>query len=64
MNFPIPSEISAMDTKGSFFYGFLLLLLIQLQSSSANPIYSFSPADELASMEVRTSFKRLNFWGS
>ncbi|XP_008632472.1 natriuretic peptides A [Corvus cornix cornix] len=41
-----------MDTKGSFFYGFLLLLLIQLQSSSANPIYSFSPAEELASMEA------------
>ncbi|NWV56864.1 ANF protein, partial [Daphoenositta chrysoptera] len=41
-----------MDTKGSFFYGFLLLLLIQLQSSRANPIYSLSPAKELASMEA------------
>uniref|UniRef100_A0A8C9MI25 Natriuretic peptides A n=1 Tax=Serinus canaria TaxID=9135 RepID=A0A8C9MI25_SERCA len=41
-----------MDTKGSFFYGFLLLLLIQLQPSRANPIYSLSPAKELASMEA------------
>ncbi|NXQ29835.1 ANF protein, partial [Alaudala cheleensis] len=41
-----------MDTKGSFFYGFLLLLLIQLQSSRANPIYSLSPAKELARMEA------------
>ncbi|NXH25448.1 ANF protein, partial [Myiagra hebetior] len=41
-----------MDTKGSFFYGFLLLLLIQLQSSRANPIYSLSPDKELASMEA------------
>ncbi|RMB91718.1 hypothetical protein DUI87_31948 [Hirundo rustica rustica] len=41
-----------MDTKGSFFCGFLLLLLIQLQSSRANPIYSLSPAKELASMEA------------
>ncbi|XP_071432123.1 natriuretic peptides A [Pithys albifrons albifrons] len=41
-----------MDTKGSLFYGFLLLLLIQLQSSRANPIYSLSPAKELASMEA------------
>ncbi|NWU27291.1 ANF protein, partial [Dyaphorophyia castanea] len=41
-----------MDTKGSFFYGFLLVLLIQLQSSRANPIYSLSPAKELASMEA------------
>ncbi|NXL69972.1 ANF protein, partial [Leptocoma aspasia] len=41
-----------MDTKGSFFYGFLLLLLIQLQSSRANPIYSLSPAKELANMEA------------
>lgn len=43
-----------MDTKGSFSCGFLLLLLIQLQASRANPIYSLSPAKELASMEVRT----------
>ncbi|NXR00863.1 ANF protein, partial [Sagittarius serpentarius] len=41
-----------MDTKSSFSYGFLLLLLIQLQSSRANPIYSLSPAKELASMEA------------
>ncbi|KAM6998821.1 natriuretic peptides A-like [Passerculus sandwichensis] len=41
-----------MDTKGSFFYGFLLLLLIQLQPCRANPIYSLSPAKELASMEA------------
>ncbi|NWW74262.1 ANF protein, partial [Climacteris rufus] len=41
-----------MDTKGSFFSGFLLLLLIQLQPSRANPIYSLSPAKELASMEA------------
>ncbi|KAM6313016.1 natriuretic peptides A [Podargus strigoides] len=41
-----------MDTKGSFSCGFLLLLLIQLQSSRANPIYSLSPARELASMEA------------
>ncbi|NXU93791.1 ANF protein, partial [Xiphorhynchus elegans] len=41
-----------MDTKGSFFYGFLLLLLIQLQPSRASPIYSLSPAKELASMEA------------
>lgn len=43
-----------MDAKGSFFCGFLLLLLIQLQFSRANPIYSLSPAKELTSMEVRT----------
>ncbi|NXG03698.1 ANF protein, partial [Sakesphorus luctuosus] len=41
-----------MDTKGSLFYGLLLLLLIQLQSCRANPIYSLSPAKELASMEA------------
>ncbi|NXY21409.1 ANF protein, partial [Atrichornis clamosus] len=41
-----------MDTKGSFFYGFLVLLLFQLQSSRANPLYSLSPAKELASMEA------------
>ncbi|NXY72107.1 ANF protein, partial [Glareola pratincola] len=41
-----------MDPKGSFSCGFLLLLLIQLQSSRANPIYSLSPAKELASMEA------------
>ncbi|NXF05335.1 ANF protein, partial [Smithornis capensis] len=41
-----------MDTKGSFSYGFLLLLLIQLQSCRANPIYNLSPAKELASMEA------------
>ncbi|KFP90924.1 Natriuretic peptides A, partial [Apaloderma vittatum] len=41
-----------MDTKGSFSCGFLLLLLVQLQSSRANPIYSLSPAKELASMEA------------
>ncbi|NXL90923.1 ANF protein, partial [Alectura lathami] len=41
-----------MDTKGSFSCGFLLLLLIQLQPSRANPIYSLSPAKELASMEA------------
>ncbi|NWR59651.1 ANF protein, partial [Bucorvus abyssinicus] len=41
-----------MDTKGSLFCGFLLLLLIQLQSSRANPIYSLSPAKELTSMEA------------
>ncbi|NWH82187.1 ANF protein, partial [Piaya cayana] len=41
-----------MDTKGSFSCGFLLLLLIQLQPSPANPIYSLSPAKELASMEA------------
>ncbi|NXG77242.1 ANF protein, partial [Baryphthengus martii] len=40
-----------METKGTFFCGFLLLLLIQLQSGRANPIYSLSPAKELASME-------------
>lgn len=64
MNFPIPNEPSAMDTKGSFSCGFLLLLLIQLQSSRANPIYSLSPAKELASMEVRTfSFCRVKLLG-
>lgn len=54
-----------MDTKGSFLYGFLLLLLIQLQSSRANPIYSLSPAKELASMEVRTllSFCKVKLLG-
>ncbi|NXY45964.1 ANF protein, partial [Ceuthmochares aereus] len=41
-----------MDSKGSFSCGFLLLLLIQLQPSRANPIYSLSPAKELASMEA------------
>ncbi|XP_010197668.2 natriuretic peptides A [Colius striatus] len=41
-----------MDTKGSFSCGFLLLLLIQLQTSRANPIYNLSPAKELASMEA------------
>ncbi|NWI64420.1 ANF protein, partial [Todus mexicanus] len=41
-----------MDTKGTFSWGFFLLLLIQLQSSRANPIYSLSPAKELASMEA------------
>ncbi|NXP53412.1 ANF protein, partial [Heliornis fulica] len=41
-----------MDTKISFSCGFLLLLLIQLHSSRANPIYSLSPAKELASMEA------------
>ncbi|NXA40569.1 ANF protein, partial [Eudromia elegans] len=41
-----------MDTKGSFSCGFLLLLLIQFQSSRANPLYSLSPAKELASMEA------------
>ncbi|XP_010133931.1 PREDICTED: natriuretic peptides A-like [Buceros rhinoceros silvestris] len=41
-----------MDAKGSFFRGFLLLLLIQLQFSRANPIYSLSPAKELTSMEA------------
>ncbi|XP_009069707.1 PREDICTED: natriuretic peptides A-like [Acanthisitta chloris] len=41
-----------MDTKGSFSYSFFLLLLIQLQSSTANPLYSLSPAKELASMEA------------
>ncbi|NXP06248.1 ANF protein, partial [Thinocorus orbignyianus] len=41
-----------MDTKGSFSCGFLLLLLIQLQSSRSNPIYNLSPAKELASMEA------------
>ncbi|NXJ85490.1 ANF protein, partial [Trogon melanurus] len=41
-----------MDTKSSFSCGFLLLLLVQLQSSRANPIYSLSPAKELASMEA------------
>ncbi|NXW54627.1 ANF protein, partial [Eurystomus gularis] len=41
-----------MDTKGTFSCGFLLLLLIQLESSRANPIYSLSPAKELASMEA------------
>ncbi|NXY85529.1 ANF protein, partial [Alcedo cyanopectus] len=41
-----------MDTKGSFSYSFLLLLLIQLQTSRANPIYSLNPAKELASMEA------------
>ncbi|NXS55967.1 ANF protein, partial [Brachypteracias leptosomus] len=41
-----------MDTRGTFSWGFLLLLLLQLQSSRANPIYSLSPAKELASMEA------------
>ncbi|XP_019367263.1 PREDICTED: natriuretic peptides A [Gavialis gangeticus] len=41
-----------MDTKGSFLYGLLLLLLLQFQSNRANPIYSLSPAKELASMEA------------
>lgn len=54
LNFPIPNEASTMDTKGSFSFGFLLLLFIQLQPGRANPIYSLSPAKELASMEVRT----------
>jgi len=45
-----------MDTRGSFSCGFLLLLLIQLQPSRANPIYNLSPAKELASMEVRGLF--------
>ncbi|NWI17540.1 ANF protein, partial [Crypturellus soui] len=41
-----------MDTKGSFSCGFFLLLLIQFQSSRAHPLYSLSPAKELASMEA------------
>ncbi|NXG19610.1 ANF protein, partial [Grallaria varia] len=41
-----------MDTNGSLFSGFLLLLLLQLQASRASPIYSLSPAKELASMEA------------
>lgn len=54
-----------MDTKGSFSCGFFLLLLIQLQPSRANPIYSLSPAKELASMEVRTlSFCKVKLLGS
>lgn len=55
-----------MDTRGSFSCGFLLLLLVQLQPSRANPIYNLSPAKELASMEVRGlfAFKRLNLLGA
>uniref|UniRef100_A0A8C8RMV5 Natriuretic peptide B n=1 Tax=Pelusios castaneus TaxID=367368 RepID=A0A8C8RMV5_9SAUR len=41
-----------MDIKGSFSCGFLLLLLIQFQPSRTNPLYSLSPAKELASMEA------------
>nr|AAR90848.1 B-type natriuretic peptide [Chelodina longicollis] len=41
-----------MDTRSSFSCGFLLLLLIQVQSSRTNPVYGLSPAEELASMEA------------
>ncbi|XP_006127970.1 natriuretic peptides A-like [Pelodiscus sinensis] len=41
-----------MDTKGSFACGFLLLLLLQFQSSRTNPLAGLSPAKELASMEA------------
>ncbi|XP_067423545.1 natriuretic peptides A-like [Emydura macquarii macquarii] len=41
-----------MDTRSSFSCGFLLLLLLQVQSSRTNPVYGLSPAKELANMEA------------